>query len=317
MKLKRYISTLCALIVPASLLFMPAYADNLVSVTTKITASVPDTPTGTDKYTIIVPSTVTMEESKTKNGVEATIPVCIKGNLSSTQKVTVTTSVSDFTRTGSSPVKATLTTPESTDWSADDCTGNGTSRDYIVSATLTPGKWSSVITFNCDLITDKLPDDIIPIGGTYTQNGVDIVGDGTTTKFPDTVQANDSYKDTDYTYTFTRDWSDWQTVKGTWAVKVTDKTKTEYGEIRSTICNFPVTDMSFAFASCSKMTKAPTVPETITDMTQAFAWCSSLSGTLTCNANPTSYDNALQSTQITAIDGACSEATKAALLATK
>ena len=78
-----------------------------------------------------------------------------------------------------------------------------------------------------------------------------------------------------------------------------------------------VTNMHSTFQNCTSLANAPAIPANVTDMDMAFYCCNSLTGTLICDANPTSYDRALYDTKITAIEGSCTEETKAALLATK
>ena len=72
-----------------------------------------------------------------------------------------------------------------------------------------------------------------------------------------------------------------------------------------------------AFKGCTGLTEAPVIPSSVQYMENAFSGCTALSGTLTCNANPKSYTDALKGTNITSVAGSCSEETKAALLATK
>ena len=78
-----------------------------------------------------------------------------------------------------------------------------------------------------------------------------------------------------------------------------------------------VTNMQYAFYFCTSLVNAPVIPDGVTDMAGTFYNCKSLAGTLICNANPTEYTDALMGTQITAIEGSCSEETKHTLLATK
>lgn len=84
-----------------------------------------------------------------------------------------------------------------------------------------------------------------------------------------------------------------------------------------------VTNMEGTFARCTALVKAPIIPANVKEMGNAilgsgtFYGCTDLSGTLICHANPDSYYGVLKGTQITAIEGSCSEETKAALLATK
>ena len=78
-----------------------------------------------------------------------------------------------------------------------------------------------------------------------------------------------------------------------------------------------VTNMVDAFCGCTSLTAAPIIPSNVIYMDSAFYECTSLTGTIEVNANPTSYDDCLGSTQITGITGSCSQETKDALMATK
>lgn len=84
-----------------------------------------------------------------------------------------------------------------------------------------------------------------------------------------------------------------------------------------------VMNMKGTFTHCTALVKAPIIPADVKEMGNAilgsgtFYGCTDLSGTLICHANPDSYHDVLKGTQITAIEGSCSEETKAALLATK
>ena len=88
-----------------------------------------------------------------------------------------------------------------------------------------------------------------------------------------------------------------------------------------------VTNMDSTFYSCTLIKKAPAIPASVITMGEktaiegnvcgTFQYCRNLTGTLICNANPTTYAKALEGTQITAIEGSCTEETKQALLATR
>ena len=119
--------------------------NNNQSSSTVITATVPSS------YTIVVPDTVAMTSTGKNGEMSATIPVTIKGDIADNQKVSVSASAPTMSRTGSADVAATLTAPSSTEWSRSDCSGDGTSRNYTVSASLSPGDWSGILTFNCSL----------------------------------------------------------------------------------------------------------------------------------------------------------------------
>ena len=64
-----------------------------------------------------------------------------------------------------------------------------------------------------------------------------------------------------------------------------------------------LTSMVSIFSDCTSLTTAPTVPTYVQNMDYAFAGCTSLTGTITVNANPSSYTDCLKNTQITAVGG--------------
>ena len=100
---------------------------------------------------------------------------------------------------------------------------------------------------------------------------------------------------------------------------VTDMSSTFYGcssLIEAPVIPDGVTSMTYTFRECASLTKAPIIPSGVKNMTCAFYRCGSIKGTLICNANPTSYGKALYITQITAVEGSCSDETKANLMAT-
>ena len=57
-----------------------------------------------------------------------------------------------------------------------------------------------------------------------------------------------------------------------------------------------VTNMWDTFDSCTSLTTAPIIPNSVTDMSATFYGCTSLTGTITINANPTTYDDCFNST---------------------
>lgn len=77
-----------------------------------------------------------------------------------------------------------------------------------------------------------------------------------------------------------------------------------------------VTNMSNTFCGCTNLTSAPTIPAAVTNLSYVFQNCSALEGTLTCNANPSSYSSALYNTKINVVMGDCSDTTKLNLLKT-
>lgn len=113
---------------------------------TNLTASV------ASGYIISIPQSVILSGSSDGSGTKsATIPVLIKGDIAEEANVVVTTEAPIMKRAGSKDVTATVTEPDKTTWSRTACTGDGTKRNYIVSADLTPGDWKGTMTFNCSL----------------------------------------------------------------------------------------------------------------------------------------------------------------------
>ena len=76
-----------------------------------------------------------------------------------------------------------------------------------------------------------------------------------------------------------------------------------------------VIETSLCFYKCTSLTNAPVIPENVKYFSQTFDGCTSLSGSITINANPTSYGDALQGTKITEILG--NTTLKTEILATK
>ena len=83
----------------------------------------------------------------------AIISVTLKGDIPEDKAVNVTTTAPVMKCTGAKDVTATVETPK-TSWNRTDLLANsnaGTKSDYTVHATLTPGEWSGVATFNCTM----------------------------------------------------------------------------------------------------------------------------------------------------------------------
>ena len=51
-----------------------------------------------------------------------------------------------------------------------------------------------------------------------------------------------------------------------------------------------LTNMNSAFNNCTSLTTVPKIPNSVTDMNGTFAGCTSLTGTITIDANPTTYN---------------------------
>ena len=103
-------------------------------------------------YTVTVPESVYMT-AKTGGSrtYSVTVPVKVRGAIVDGQVVKVTVTPPTMTRAGSKDAKANLQGIPKTEWTPDDCKGNGTSYQYIMSAKLTPGDWSGVAQFQFDL----------------------------------------------------------------------------------------------------------------------------------------------------------------------
>ena len=116
--------------------------------------------------------------------------------------------------------------------------------------------------------------------GDYT-GATTILPDGT---FPETVSDGDVYVHGDYEYRYNRGYTilgSWGSisgsyVEGTWGVKVLDKTKTQYGEILTSVCGKQIGSLARTFNGCSNMKAAPEIPETVQNLNSTFAGCSAL-----------------------------------------
>lgn len=130
-------------------------AEYKTSQSTNQTGSTNVTATVSGSYTLVVPQTVAMTGAAGTGEKTATIPVCIKGDIGENQKVTITTVAPVMKATGSADVTATVDAPK-TEWNRADVIANnnkGTTSNYMVKATLTPGEWTGTATFNCTLNT--------------------------------------------------------------------------------------------------------------------------------------------------------------------
>lgn len=117
------------------------------SVSTAVLAVIPES------YFLIVPESVTMTGENGTGEKTSTIPVTIKGDIGLTQIITVTTTPPVMQRTGASDVTATVIAPK-TQWDRTDALandGNGTTSNYTVKATLTPGDWTGTAEFSCSI----------------------------------------------------------------------------------------------------------------------------------------------------------------------
>lgn len=122
---------------------------NTSSGSTNVTATV------TGAYTITVPQTVTLTGADGTGEKSATIAVNVKGDIAENQVVTVKTTAPTMKCTGAKDVVANVNAPKTT-WTRTDVIANanaGTTSNYTVSATLTPGEWTGTAVFACTLGT--------------------------------------------------------------------------------------------------------------------------------------------------------------------
>ena len=108
------------------------------------------------------------------------------------------------------------------------------------------------------------PEPTVPSGGTYT------TADGTTYQSGETlpeITVGDKLVTADYTYTYS---------SSGWAVRVSDRPKTSYESLLGEVNGMPLTDMSYTFASCSALTRAPVIPNSVKVMNDTFFNCNSL-----------------------------------------
>ena len=110
-------------------------------------------------------------------------------------------------------------------------------------------------------------------GCTYTSSGGTVYNAGAEMPFAPSV--GDVYEEGDYKYKFGLDYYD--NSISTWSVAVKNTENSSYGRILSEIAGEPVTNMYCAFAGCSSLVSAPTIPDSVDIIDYAFASCSSLS----------------------------------------
>ena len=101
-------------------------------------------------YTLTVPESITLTGAKTGTGVyTGTVPVNIKGDIEENAKIVVSASATAMT-SGNNSAAVTFTSVPKTEWNRTDLLNSGTTADYKVQATLTPGKWTGTATFSCE-----------------------------------------------------------------------------------------------------------------------------------------------------------------------
>lgn len=156
MKLNKFLFAAVACAMAMSMCATSAFAAppeaskaNTSSGSTNVTATV------TGAYTITVPQTVTLTGADGTGEKSATIAVNVKGDIAENQVVTVKTTAPTMKCTGAKDVVANVNAPKTT-WTRADVIANanaGTTSNYTVSATLTPGEWTGTAVFACTLGT--------------------------------------------------------------------------------------------------------------------------------------------------------------------
>ena len=196
--------------------------------------------------------------------------------------------------------------------------------------------------------------DLIPVNTQYYSSitGETLHGDGIN-RFPDIAQ-DDKFITSDYIYSFAE--NGWRvkaldkdrtaysaildSVNGLKTISM-DKAFLNCSRLKvAPAIPKSVTDLVFAFSGCRKLVEAPKIPEGARYLNNAFHWCESLTtapeipksvvwmngtfrnctalkGVLVCHANIDSPNYTLLGTQITAVEGSCSEKTKIKLMGTK
>lgn len=144
MRLIKFLSVVVACAMATAVCATSAFAET--SGSTKVRATV------VSSYVLTVPESIILTSTKTGTGVyTGAIPVNVRGDIGEGQTVTVTSTAPAMKCTGSKDVTATFTgTPKKT-WSREDTANNGTTENYALSASLTPGVWEGTAMFSCTL----------------------------------------------------------------------------------------------------------------------------------------------------------------------
>lgn len=97
---------------------------------------------------------------------------------------------------------------------------------------------------------------------------------------PVDVSIGDVFVSGDYEYKYGYEATEaggwYRTDEAGWGVKVSDTSKSEYGEILESIGGRPVTNLKLAFNDCTNMVVAPEIPNTATNLIGTFYGCTSL-----------------------------------------
>ena len=144
--MKKFISTILAVVmaVPTCLMVANAEVSAAKSASTALTA------TANSTYTITVPESVAMTSSSSGAGAyTGTVPVNLKGDIEENAKIVVTATATTMT-CGTSSAAVSFTAKPKTEWTRTDLLNNGTTSNYKVQATLTPGQWKGTATFSCE-----------------------------------------------------------------------------------------------------------------------------------------------------------------------
>jgi hypothetical protein len=113
-------------------------------------------------------------------------------------------------------------------------------------------------------------------GGTPTKDPALNPNDGTA------PQTGDVYTHGDYEYRYNQFYDDnegeWveNTAQNGWSPRVTDMSKTTYGNILESINGEPITSLNYTFSRCSNLSTAPVIPDSVTSMVQTFQNCRAL-----------------------------------------
>jgi len=160
---------------------------------------------------------------------------------------------------------------------------------------------------------------VIPEGGKY------ISADGTEynagDNFPEVTEF-DKYRYGDYEYCYSWGWcsSDlcwpdnenlcgcYETPTNGWAVRCISNIATP-SEVITRINGEPITSMTGAYCKLSELESISgfVIPNSVTDLSSTFNGCTSLTGTITINANPTSYNYCFNNVDMSkmTLAGAC------------
>lgn len=142
MKRTKFLSAAVACAMAAMMCATSAFA--ATSGSTKVNATV------APSYTLTVPESVAMTSASGGAGnYTGTVPVNIKGDIEENAKIIVSASATAMT-SGSNSANLTFTSVPKTEWNRTDLLKSGTTADYKVQATLTPGKWTGTATFSCE-----------------------------------------------------------------------------------------------------------------------------------------------------------------------